>query len=116
MLLSRKAQFKLRQKLAREIVEDMLKMALKEGLAGNIKRAEELGRKARRIAKNFGIKIPKQYKFYFCRRCKEFLIPGVTMRVRIRKNREPHITIYCEKCKSYRRIYFKRSKTRLNNI
>ena len=114
--MSRKAQFRLRQKLAKEIIEDMLEMALREGLAGNIKRAEELGRKARKIAKNFGIKIPKKYKFFFCKKCKEFLIPGVTMRIRIRKNREPHITIYCKKCGNYRRIYFKRNLSRLNNI
>jgi len=100
----------LREKLAYEILTATLNKAIDEAVSGNLSRAEELGKAARRIAMMFNIRIPKKYKLFFCRKCKSFIFPGKTARIRFRRNRFPHISITCLKCHGIKRIPIKHNE------
>ncbi|MHA1615893.1 MAG: ribonuclease P protein component 4 [Candidatus Njordarchaeales archaeon] len=85
----------------------MLQYAFLEGYKCRLERSLSLGFHARRLAKSVGVKIPKRFKYFYCKKCKNFLIPGKTMRIRLRQRREPHITITCLLCGSIKRIPIK---------
>lgn len=59
---------------------------------------------ALRIAKKARVRIPKELKYRYCKKCKKFLKPGVNARIRIRGGRMPHIVISCLNCGFHRRI------------
>ncbi len=65
---------------------------------------------ARRIAMRARVRIPREYRRLICRRCKKFILPGVSCRVRIKQRREPHIVITCFHCGGYMRIPIKGRK------
>ena len=104
----KKQLMKLRKKIVLEHINVMLQTALEQARKGRLNIAEKLGLLARKLARSTGVKIPRYWKFFFCRKCKTFLIPGVTARIRVRSKREPHIVIYCYKCKNFKRIPIKR--------
>lgn len=59
---------------------------------------------ARKIAMAARIRLPKKYRREICRHCKSFILPGVNCRVRIKQQREPHVTITCLNCGKQTRI------------
>ncbi|MCS7120535.1 MAG: ribonuclease P protein component 4 [Nitrososphaerota archaeon] len=67
---------------------------------------------ARKIAMRSRVRIPKEYRIFFCKRCKRFLVPGVGSRIRIQPRREPHVVITCKHCDAKRRVPLRRSYNR----
>ena len=65
---------------------------------------------ARRVAMKARIHLPKEFRLLVCRRCKRFILPGVSCRVRIQPRREPHVTITCLRCGNHVRILYGRRK------
>ncbi|MEM2104618.1 MAG: ribonuclease P [Candidatus Bathyarchaeia archaeon] len=65
---------------------------------------------ARRVAMAAKVRLPKEYRRMICRRCKSFILPGVSSRVRIKQRREPHVVITCLKCGKHMRIPLKRRR------
>ncbi|MEM0095366.1 MAG: ribonuclease P [Candidatus Bathyarchaeia archaeon] len=63
---------------------------------------------ARRVAMAARVRLPTEYRRLVCRRCKSFILPGVSCRVRIKQRREPHVVITCLKCGGYMRIPLRR--------
>jgi len=53
---------------------------------------------ARKIAMRCRVKIPVAYKRRICKSCYRLLRPGVSSRVRIRQEREPHVAVTCLNC------------------
>jgi len=106
---SKKALLELRSKIALEHIITYFKLALEFSRKGDIKKADYCIRKIRWISKNFGVKIPRPIKYFICRKCKKFMLPS-KLRVRVRDNREPHLSIRCPRCGAIRRIYFKRKR------
>jgi len=62
---------------------------------------------ARRIAMKARVRLPPEYKRLVCKRCKRFIVPGLTCRVRLQPRREPHIAITCLRCGGIYRIPIK---------
>ncbi len=85
-------------KLADEIYKDDLELAIKYG---------EL---AKRISLRTKVKIPREWRWRFCKGCGSLLFPGVNARVRLRDRRMPHVVIHCLRCGSIRRIPYLREK------
>ncbi|MEX0567878.1 MAG: ribonuclease P protein component 4 [Candidatus Njordarchaeota archaeon] len=106
----KKEILKIRKKIAREHIEALMQRAIRIAVDGNIKLAEQIAGQARRIARLVGVRMPKRWKYFFCRHCKSFIFPGITARVRIRQNRFSHIVIFCYKCKNFKRIPIKTKK------
>lgn len=65
---------------------------------------------ARKIAMAAKLRLPKEYKRQICRHCKNFILPGVNCRVRIRRRREPHVVITCLRCGEHMRMPIKRKE------
>ena len=65
---------------------------------------------ARRIAMKARVHLPKEFRLLVCRRCKRFILPGVSSRVRVQPRREPHVTITCLHCGNHMRIPCRRRK------
>jgi len=64
----------------------------------------------RGISKRCKVRIPKEYKMFICKKCKRYLIPGKTMRVRVRDRKSTHLVVTCLYCNSIKRYYIKRDK------
>lgn len=59
---------------------------------------------ARKIAMSARTRLPKEYRRQVCKHCKSFILPGVNCRVRVKQQREPHLTITCLNCGKQTRI------------
>ena len=59
---------------------------------------------ARRIGMRCRVRIPKRWRLWVCKGCGGLLAPGVSCRVRLRQDREPHLAITCLRCGEVRRL------------
>lgn len=60
---------------------------------------------AKKIISKYKLKIPYEYKILFCKKCKQFMIPGKDSRVRIGRTNTKAIRITCNTCHhTYRKI------------
>ena len=57
--------------------------------------------RARIIAMRHRVKIPRDLRMRYCRRCHSYLVPGVNMRVRIQRGK---VIVTCAEC-GYQRRY-----------
>ncbi|WNZ28379.1 MAG: ribonuclease P [Candidatus Bathyarchaeota archaeon] len=73
--------------------------------------AQRYVRLARKVAMRARLRLPREYRFLVCRKCKSFILPGVNCRTRIQSRREPHIVITCLNCGRITRIPIKGRKT-----
>ncbi|RJS76152.1 ribonuclease P [Candidatus Bathyarchaeota archaeon] len=63
---------------------------------------------ARKISMRTRTHLPRKYHLQVCKRCKRFILPGVTSRVRIQPRREPHVVVTCLYCGGRMRVPLKR--------
>ena len=60
---------------------------------------------AKKIAMRFKIKMPWQIRSSFCKKCKKFIVPNISSRVRIGRSNVKSIRITCKFCShTYRKI------------
>jgi len=95
--------------LALKRVEHLLELA-KENISKDPDLAQRYGNLARKIVMRQRIKLPSEYRRLTCKHCKNFILPGVNCRVRVRQRREPHIVITCLNCGEKMRIPLKGRK------
>ena len=76
--------------------------------------AQRYVRLARKVAMRSRLRLPKEYRFLVCRKCKSFILPGVNCRTRIQPRREPHMVITCLSCNKITRIPIKGRKKIVN--
>lgn len=69
--------------LAKRAIQ-LIELAIKEAESDNIDLARNYVRLAREYAKYGKFKLPLEYRQKFCRKCNVPLIPGKTLRVRIK--------------------------------
>ena len=106
---NKRSLLRLRKKLVLEHIDAIMSKAIDLAVSGNIELAEKMASFARKLARWTGVKMKRRWRYFFCKKCKSFIMPGITARVRVRQNRYPHITIFCTKCKNYRRIPLKKN-------
>ena len=59
----------------------------------------------RKISMRFKIKMPWQIRSSFCKKCKKFIVPGTTSKVRIGRSNVKSIRITCVFCNhTYRKL------------
>lgn len=95
----RKAQAK---ELARERIEILVACALRE------KDEELAGRQAalaKKISMRHRVRLPYSIRQLFCKKCKAFIVPGRTSRVRVGRSNARAVRLTCARCgHTYRRI------------
>lgn len=92
----------LAKELARERIEILVASALRE-------KDESLAIKqamlAKKIAMRHRVRFPYSIRQLFCKKCKAFIVPGKTSRVRIGRANMKAVRVTCTKCgHTYRHI------------
>jgi ribonuclease P protein subunit RPR2 len=98
-----------RKHIALKRVEHLFELA-KETISKDPDLAQRYAKLARKIVMHQRVKLPNEYRRLTCRHCKNFILPGVNCRVRVRQQREPHIVITCLNCGKIMRIPLKERK------
>ena len=95
---------KIVERIATERIEILIDNALRE-IKDNEKLSQSYAKLALKIAMRVRIRMPYVIRQLFCRKCKQFIVPGVNSRVRIGRTRVKNIRITCMKCNHvYRKI------------
>jgi ribonuclease P protein subunit RPR2 len=96
--------------IARSRTEKLFELAEREALAGNFERADRYIFIARKIAMKCQYPLPSKFRKRMCRHCYSYILPGITGRIRL--NREK-ICIFCYRCGGYMRFpYIREHKSR----
>lgn len=91
----------MKRSTAREIAKERVRLlvdhALRDALYDDIL-ANSQAKLARKIAMRMRLRLPYEIRQLYCKRCKEFILPGISSRIRIGRSRLKAIRITCLKC------------------
>ncbi len=83
------------KQIAREYIDGLVDNALREK---DDRLAANQAQQAKRIAMHQRIRLPYEIRQLYCKRCKSFIIPGRSSRVRIGRAKTRAVRITCLKC------------------
>ena len=90
------------KEIARERIDILVKCALKEQDEALAARQARL---AKQIAMRYRVRLPYVARQLYCKKCKAFIVPGRSSRVRIGRAKARALRITCLKCgHTYRKI------------
>jgi ribonuclease P protein subunit RPR2 len=95
------------RKIANERIEILFRLAEREALRGNSTRANRYASLAAKIGMRYNVRLPREFKRRYCRKCHVFLVPGKNCRVRISRGK---VTTTCGECGDVRRIPYVRER------
>lgn len=95
------------KKLAATRIKILFDFALKQ-IGKDLEIAATAINTARRISSKARVRIPREYRILYCHKCGSPFFSVKSFRFRIKSKREPHIVLFCKKCKNYRRIIIKK--------
>lgn len=93
-------------RIAKERIERLLELAKKE-FETNPERSKEYVKLARKIGKRCNVRLTKEQKRSFCKKCNQLLIPGKTSELKIDTKRKLKI-VKCLNCGKIYRYPYKR--------
>lgn len=71
---------------------------------------------AKRISTKYRVKMPYEIRMNFCKKCKMFIVPGMTSRIRLGRSTLKSIRITCSYCNhTYRKVIPARSSKAHSN-
>jgi ribonuclease P protein subunit RPR2 len=92
------------ERIATERIEILIENALSE-MQNDENMSQSYARLARKIAMRVRVRMPYSMRQLFCRKCKQFIVPGFNSRIRIGRAKTKCIRITCMKCNHvYRKI------------
>ncbi|MDE1724339.1 MAG: RNase P subunit [Thaumarchaeota archaeon] len=60
---------------------------------------------AKRLSTKYRVRMPYELRIHYCKKCKQFVVPGFTARVRIGRSNVKSIRVTCNFCNhTYRKI------------
>lgn len=92
--------------IARERIEILMELAEKV-LEKHPKRSQRYVELARKIGMRYNVRMTKEQKRGFCKKCNTILKPGVTSR---QKTEKGAVVVRCERCGTVRKYPFKQKK------
>jgi len=95
------------RRIALERIEILFRLAEKEALRGNGSRANRYASLAAKIGMRYNVRVPREFKRRYCRKCHAFLVPSVNCRVRVSRGK---ITSTCALCGDIRRFAYVREQ------
>jgi len=99
-----------RRKIARQRIDKLFVEAEKAAMKGRMEFANRYVEIARKIGMKYLVRIPKEHRMKFCRKCGSYLVPGKNSRVRLTKHK---VVITCLSCGARKRYpYIKEIKER----
>jgi ribonuclease P protein subunit RPR2 len=85
------------RKIAIERVRLLIDYALQEALYDDVL-ANYQAKLAKKIAMRMRLRLPYEIRQLYCKKCKEFILPGISSRIRMGRSRIKAIRITCLKC------------------
>ena len=85
------------KKIAYERIEILLEQADKI-YRSDSSLAQNYANKARKIAMKARIRIPRKWRFRFCKTCKRYLYPGINSHIRVKPGNPSRVIIHCDYC------------------
>jgi ribonuclease P protein subunit RPR2 len=94
--------------IARIIATERMQILIKNAIS-NSRKFPKLSQRqaslARKISTKYRIEMPYNMKMNFCKKCKNFIVPGVNSRIRIGRSSLKAIRITCSFCgHTYRKV------------
>jgi ribonuclease P protein subunit RPR2 len=83
--------------VAKERIRLLIDHALREALHDDIL-ANKQAKIAKKIAMRMRLRLPYEIRQLYCKRCKEFILPGISSRIRTGRSRLKAVRITCLKC------------------
>ena len=83
--------------VAKERIRLLIDHALREALHDDIL-ANKQAMLAKKIAMRMRLRLPYEIRQLYCKRCKEFILPGISSRIRTGRSRLKAVRITCLKC------------------
>jgi len=99
------------QDIAKERIDILLDLAKKE-FKKNPKRAARYVELARKISLRYNVRMKKEQKRKFCKKCNSLLLPGATASVRL-DSRKKLLVLKCRNCGSAYRQPYKSYKSKV---
>lgn len=109
MKLNREAR-----RIAEKKISLLVSVALKEG--HNSRLSQRYSKLAKKIAMRYRIHNCYNIRQLYCKKCKTFIIPGFTSRIRIGRYRTPGIRITCLYCGHTYRKMLGKTKSENNDL
>src|SRR3989449_10661049 len=95
------------RKIALERIDILFRLPEREAGAGNSARADRYASLAAKIGMRYNVRLPREFKRRYCRRCHAFLVPGKNCRVRVSRGL---VTSTCGVCGDIRRFPYIRER------
>jgi ribonuclease P protein subunit RPR2 len=90
------------KEIARERIDILVKNALKEK---DEALAARQAHQAKKIAMRFRVRLQYEARQLFCKKCKAFIVPGRSARVRVGRSKTRAVRITCLRCgHTYHRV------------
>jgi ribonuclease P protein subunit RPR2 len=90
------------KEIAKERIDILVKSALKER---DEALAARQAQQAKKITMRFRVRLPYEARQLFCKKCKAFIVPGRSARVRVGRAKTRAVRITCLRCgHTYRKI------------
>lgn len=95
------------KQLALERMHILTKKALSNARK-NPELAQRQAKMARRISTKYRVKMPYEIRMNFCKKCKMFIAPGMSSRIRLGRSTLKSVRITCSYCNhTYRKVICK---------
>ena len=92
------------KRIVAERVRILFNLAYKRAMEGDEKLAKRYTDLILKLSEKYNYCIPAHMKWFICKKCHTFLIPGKTSQVRLKKGK---IVIKCLRCGNYKRYHYK---------
>jgi ribonuclease P protein subunit RPR2 len=102
----------------RDLVIERMQILIQNAIS-NARLEPELAQRqaslAKKLSMKYRVRMPYELKMNFCKKCKKFIVPGFTARVRIGRSDVKSIRITCKFCNHmYRKIIKKQARTTIH--
>lgn len=95
---------------ARERMEILLTHARNQALSGNIEYSHRYVNHAMKIGMRYNIRMPSAFHGEFCRKCRFYLMPGRTSRIRLTRGKLTSTCLHCGNLRRYPYAGVRRSR------
>ncbi|MDE1766345.1 MAG: RNase P subunit [Thaumarchaeota archaeon] len=97
----------------RDLVIERMQILIQNAIS-NARREPELAQRqaslAKRLSTKYRVRMPYELRMNFCKKCKKFIVPGFTARIRLGRSDVKSIRITCHFCNhTYRKIIKKQA-------
>ncbi len=103
----------------RDLVTERMHILIQNAISNARKRpelAERQANLAKKLSMKYRVRMPYHLRMNFCKKCKKFIVPGFTARVRTGRSDVKSIRITCNFCNHTYRKIIKKQLAKVNDL